>query len=265
MRFPRFSLPSFAFGFIGLFVSGQQIAPSVLRDPQAVAILQQSYTAMGRTVPNDSVANGTLTVVAGSLAETGSIQILTRGTKQSLEQVTTPTATRSVVFSQGQANEQIGTVVRPLYLERAASSESALFPLVLVADALNNPDAAIQYVGAETLNGVSVIHIRTWNTYTSQPDWQGIAEFTMKDMWFDSKSALPVKLSYMQCETGGNSNSDVLVEVFFSGFQNFTGVMYPSSVAKWLNGTLWMKVQINSVNLNTGLTDANFPIVQVTP
>src|SRR6267143_4713989 len=165
--------------------TAQIAAPT--RVTQAVAVMQKSYAEMGGTIPNDSVANGTVQIVAGSLTETGTIQILTRGTKQSLEQVTTPSATRSVVVSQGQANEKIGTLVRSLYLERAASSQSVLFPLVLVADALSNPDAAIQYVGVETLNGASVIHIQTWNTYTSQPDWQGIAEFTARDFWFDSQ------------------------------------------------------------------------------
>ena len=261
----RFSL-KYAFLTLTLTLSViQQATISVPRDPQAALALQRAFAAMGGVVPDDSVATGIIRITSGSQTETGTIRILTKGTSESLEQLTTASMSQSIVFSQGQATEQIGSSVKPLYLERAASSQSALFPLMIVGAALSNADTAYQSVGMETLNGASVIHVRIWNTFASQPDWRGITEFTVRDFWFDSQSALPIKLAYIQRETGGNGSPGISVEVFYSNFQNSGGILYPSSAVKWLNGTPWMTTQISAVSYNTGLTDSSFPIAQVTP
>jgi hypothetical protein len=81
--------------------SSQQTAPVVQRNAQAVALLQASVTAMGGTVPSDSVAAGNVTIVAGSLTSNGTIQILTRGTNQSSEQTTLPSSTYTVRWISG--------------------------------------------------------------------------------------------------------------------------------------------------------------------
>src|SRR5207244_9922593 len=53
----------------------------------ALAVLQGAFAAMGGSVPSDSTANGTVTTVAGSQTESGSVIILTRGTDQTSEQI----------------------------------------------------------------------------------------------------------------------------------------------------------------------------------
>src|ERR1700687_4223002 len=77
----------------------QQPPPPVTRDAQAVTLLQTSVGAMGGNVPSDSVATGSIKIVAGSQTSTGTIRILTRGTDQSSEQITLPEATRTVTYS----------------------------------------------------------------------------------------------------------------------------------------------------------------------
>jgi hypothetical protein len=59
--------------------------PSIQRDPQALVILQGAVAAMGGSVPSDSTANGTVTTVAGSLTENGSVIVLTRGILASVQ------------------------------------------------------------------------------------------------------------------------------------------------------------------------------------
>src|SRR5467141_1372305 len=84
-------------------LNSQQATSMVQRDPQAVTVLTQSIAAMGGSVPTDSVASGTVTLVAGSLTETGTIGILTRGVDQSSEQIQTPSVTHKIIYSRGQA------------------------------------------------------------------------------------------------------------------------------------------------------------------
>ncbi len=241
---------------VSVCLAAQQVPQ---RDPQAVAILQQSLAAMGGSVPTDSVATGTIVVVAGSTTETGTIRILSRGADQSSEQIHTTTGNRAVIYSRGFANETRGTTVNSLQMELVVSSQSPDFPLPLFVGALSNSDFAFQYVGQETLDGSPVQHIRFWNTFSSKPRLQKVAEFSVKDVWVDAASGLPRKLSYDR-RAGGGSAPRIPVAIFFSDYRNIGGVLYPFLIKKSYNGTPWTTITIQNVAFNTGLTDANFPV-----
>jgi hypothetical protein len=234
---------------------------TTIQSPQAVALLQSTLAAMGGSAPADSVATGTVSVTLGSLSETGTVRISTRGTDESMEQFTTPSRQRTVIFSKGLGNENVGSEVQTLHLERSVTSQSPLFPLPIVSGLLSNPDVSIQYVGVESLNNASVQHLRVWNTFASKPTWQNLTPFTNTDIWLDAVSNLIVKISFLQRDKGGNATQGIPIDVYYSDYQNTSGILYPMSVNESLNGTPWMLIQINNVALNTGLTDANFPIV----
>jgi hypothetical protein len=263
MRFARFGL-LLHLSILSIPVWAQQAvqpAPPPTRDPQAVATLQQSIAAMGSTVPADSVANGTVTIVAGTETDQGTIRILTRANNETLEQIQTPQAERTQVFSQGQASETVGTTATAFPLERAATAQCRDFPLPFLLALINNPDETLAFVGAEQL-GVSALHIRATNTYTSQKRLQFLAEFSTTDLWIDAKTLLPVKVANVQREGGGSSPMTRL-EIFFADYQNTGGVLYPRTIQKSWNGTQWMTITLQSVTYNTGLTDANFPVAEV--
>src|SRR5437660_1887586 len=84
----------------------QQAPPAatpIQRDAKALAVLQTAAATMGKSAPGDSTAVGTVTTIAGSLTETGTAKILTRGTTQTSEQIQTPHGF-TVVYSSGQAS-----------------------------------------------------------------------------------------------------------------------------------------------------------------
>jgi hypothetical protein len=229
------------------------------RDPQVLVVLQHAFAAMGATVPSDSVATGNITLVAGSKTESGTIRILTRGLEQSAEQIQTPDGSRSVVYSQGQANrvETAGTTV--FTLELAASSQTPCFPFVLIAGALNNPDYAFQYLGLEVLRGAQAHHLRVWNTFSSTPKLRHIAEFTARDFWIDAFSGLVLKLAFVQ-RAGGGAEPRIPMEVRYFDYRNVGGVLYPFLIETRYNGTPWATTTISSVNLNTGLSETAFSV-----
>ena len=102
------------------------------QDPQAIARLQKSVAAMGKIVPSDSTANGTITTNAGGEAETGPIVILTRGWDQSSEQIQTTHST-TIIYSQGQSASVSASVTSALPMERSVTDQCPDFPLVLLA------------------------------------------------------------------------------------------------------------------------------------
>jgi len=254
------SLSLFLFPVISASLPAQQPQPSptVQRDPQALTILQRAVAAMGGSVPSDSTANGTVTTTAGSLTENGNIVILTRGMDQTSEQIQTPHGS-TVVYSSIQASQTIDSVLTPLSLELACSSRSLAFPLPMLGAILNNSDYRYLYVGLESLNGLSVHHLQFWNSFNSRPKFQFLADLTLRDIWIDTVSGLPQRISQIQ-RAGRGSEPHIQIDIYLSNYHNVSGVFYPFSIRKSLNGSPWMTITITSVSFNTGLTDANFPV-----
>jgi hypothetical protein len=242
-------------------LNSQQSTAGPQRDPQAVAFLQTSVRTMGGSVPSDSVATGSVVVVAGSLTTSGTIRILTRGTDQTLEQLALPQSTVATIYSRGAADATTNGTTQSVSLERTASSQSVAFPLPFLAAALANPDEAIQYVALEISGLVQLEHLRIWNTYNSNSSLQFLSDFTVVDIWLDASTALPKTISFIRRD-GGGASPKTLFTISYSNFQRTTAILYPNSIQVSINGTPWATITIQSVSFNTGLTDADFPVIQ---
>lgn len=259
MRFSR-TFVSISLSFVlAIPLFAQQATPAVQRDPQAIAIVLQSVAAMAKSAPSDSKATGTVTIVEGSSAQNRSIQILTLGTGQTAETLTLPSGQRAIVYSNGDAKETTGTQSSIPPLELSVTDQCPDFPLPLLLAALNNPDAALRYVGAELLNGTAVQHIQIWNSFASNTHLQQLASFSLRDVWFDSTSSLPLKISYTR-RAGGGAVPAIPVEVSFSNYTNVNGALYPLQINKSFNGTPWQTITIQTVSFNTVLTAAQFQV-----
>jgi hypothetical protein len=157
------------------------------RDPQAVALLQKSVSVMG-VPPFDSTATGSVTTIAGSLTQQGTVTISTRGSTETSIQFQTPTDPWTVVFANGQAN-RVETAQTTVYaLELAASSQCVYFPLPFLSGILNNPDYSVKYISQETLGSTTANHIVVQNTFNSTPTYQFLSPLTMADIWIDASS-----------------------------------------------------------------------------
>jgi len=236
-----------------------QTVTAPTRDPQAVAVLQKAFAAMGNALPADSVATGTVTIVEGSSKDDGTIRIATRSHDQSVEDITLPNDHRVVVYSRLAAAETRGGKTKTVSLELSLSSQTPDFPLPLVEWALNSPDAAVSYAGLELLDGESMHHIRIWNAFASIPALQSRSEFSIRDIWIDPGRFLPRKISYHRRD-GGRAVPRIPLEVFFTDYHAIGGILYPFLIEKNFNGTPWTTITITNVKLNTGLSDADFPL-----
>jgi hypothetical protein len=232
--------------------------PVVVRDAQAVALLQSSISVMGAP-PSDSTATGSVTTVAGSLTQQGTVTISTKGSTETSIQFQVPTNPWTVVFASGQANrvESSQTTVYPL--ELAASSQCLYFPLPFLAGILNNADYSAVYVGQETLNSATVNHIVVQNTYNSNPTYQFLAPFTAADIWLDATSNLPLKIGMVR-RNGGGDAVRIPISFTYSNYQTVGGIRYPFTVQEFYSETLLATTTIQSVSFNNGLPDSNFGV-----
>jgi len=216
--------------------------------------------ATGGSVPPDSTATGTITETVGTDSQEGTIQILTRGTGESLETITLPDLSQTTVYSYWLAGQTIGsTAQQQLSGQLSVTSQTVLYPLPFLADALSNPDASLQYIGQETVNGVTAQHIRVWNTFASKPRLEMLAPFSVHDVWINASTNLPVRISFTRQASSGSSPK-TLVELDFSNYQQTSGFIYPSQVIDSQNGTRWLTISIQSMSFNTGLQDIQFQV-----
>jgi hypothetical protein len=228
------------------------------RDPRAVALLQKSISVMG-VLPSDSTATGSITTVAGSLTQQGTITILTRGSTQTSIQFQIPNNPWTVVFANGQANkvETAQTTVYPL--ELAASSQCLYFPLPFLSGILNNADYSVQYIGQNAVGSSTANHIVVQNTYNASQTYQFLSPFTVADIWIDAASGLPVKIGMIRRD-GGGSAPKIPISVIYSNYQTVSGVRYPFTIQEYVTETLWATTNIQSVAFNSGMTDSNFQV-----
>lgn len=255
---PFFAIPLFL--GVAALPSNSQQSTAVTQNSQAVTLLQASLTNMAVSAPSDSLATGTIEIVAGSQTSNGTIRILTKGTSESYVQLTTPSNVDSIIYSNNQANEVSEGVTSALSLERTQTGQAVEFPFAFISGLLANPDVSFAFVGAESLNGEAVNHLRTVDTYASQSQLQGLSALSTHDIWLDANTNLPVRISCVRHDAEGTAG--VGWDVYFSNYQKSQGVAYPMTIAESLNGTPWATITIETITFNNGLTDAAFPIQQ---
>jgi outer membrane lipoprotein-sorting protein len=242
-----------------LSAHAQQPSTGPTINSQAISILQQSVNTMAAAIPSDSVASGNIQIQAGGAQSTGTLSILTKGTAESLWQLTLPNSAKTIIFSNGQASESNGGAAQTLQMELAVTSQVTEFPLPLLISILNNPDTSSQYVGLETSGSTSLQHIRVWDSFASSPNLGALSTFTTRDIWIDASSGLVQRISFTVRAAQGASPG-VAMDIYYSGYQVAFGVAYPYNIQESMNGTPWATITIQTVSFNNGLSDSQFTV-----
>jgi hypothetical protein len=109
------------------------------------------------------------------------------------------------------------------------------------------------------MNGSSSHHLQFWKSFTSEPELQSLAQVSVRDVWVDANSLLPLKISYQSRDAQGAAPA-FSVDVYYSDYHQIGGLLYPTTVTESFNGTPWATISIQNVTLNVGLRDSDFPI-----
>lgn len=227
---------------------------------EAMTLLQSTVQVMGGNSVTDSTVTGTVTQTAGSLTTTGTVSILTRGTEQSREDITWSDCTDSNIYSSlASVRVTCGNSVA-LSMEETVTNQDAYSPASLLAHFANESDSSIQIIGTEVVNGINTTHLQISESFSTDTSLQAIAQYSVRDLWIDNTTALPVQLQYVQWTGQGSVDQHRAFLLQYSNYQSSGGFVYPSSIQVNLNGVPWRAITLTSVSLNTGLTDTNFPV-----
>lgn len=242
--------------------AAQQTAPS---STQASQFLQQSLAALqGTTSLKDATLSGTARRIAGSDDESGTAVLKGLSSGAGRSDLSLSSGPRNEVENLTEAMPA-GSWSGPDSVSHAMAFHNLLnepawfFPAFAIARRLSGTGYVATYVGHETRNGQAVEHVSVFQT-AQFPNPPGAATFehlTQVDFFLDTTTLFPSVIAF-NIHPDNNGLLDIPVEVHFSDYRPVNGAQVPHHVQKYLNNSLILDFQANSVTLNSGLSASAF-------
>jgi hypothetical protein len=259
MTLKRFAL-AFCLLLIPFSARSQQAA---VQSSQAVAFAAQAMAALTGTTPvNDITLTGTATRTAGSDVESGSITLKALGNQASCFDLVMTSGTWSEIRNNSTGVPQ-GSWITPDGVSHAMANHNTLtdaawfIPQLTVLSQLSKPNLIISYVGPETRAEVAVQHLH-FAIQSASVDPTGLLQgLSAEEVYLDASTFLPVAVSF-NTHPDSDAGTNIPVEIDFSSYQQVNGVQIPFHVQKFLNGSLFLDVTIQSAVLNSGIPQSDF-------
>lgn len=242
----------------------QQISPVASSSTQATTLLGQSLAALtGQAALTDVTLSGTARRIAGSDDDTGTAVFKALASGAARTEVSLSSGQRTEVSDLSTATAG-GTwsgpdrISHPMAFHNLLSEPAWFFPAFAIARRLSVAGYVATYLGHETRNGQSVEHISVSQSLPLPNPLPGGISFehlTQLDFFLDSTTLLPTAISF-NIHPDNNALLDLPVEVQFSDYRAVNGAQVPFHVQKFLNNTLLLDFQVQTVTLNSGLTSS---------
>lgn len=244
-------------------VAGQTLA--AVSDSQAVALASASIAALtGSEAIQDVTLMGNVTWTAGS-SDTGTITLQALGTQESRLNLVLSDGTRTEIRDgstgtpKGEWIGQDGTTGQ-FALANAMTDAAWFFPAL--GSLAANKNTVLTYVGQETRNGTSVIHLKShWcDSIPCESSAFQLQQLSVMDFYLDATSFLPVAVVFDQHPDILNNNVpwNIPVEVDFSDYQAISGVQVPMHIQKSVGGAPRLDIHVTDATFNTGLALSAF-------
>jgi hypothetical protein len=265
MRVARFVL-----GFLLVFISAprlnsQQTSSSPQRDPQAIALAQQSLGAMGGSQAlslGDSLATGQVqSFRPDGTSATFPIVEKSLGTTMIRTEFQRPEGTRIRIVNGGIGAVQMpdGTI-RSLVTNNTVMERIEYIPALSFLCEFQNPSIEIQYAGTDTVSGRTADVVRLSYVPTSDANtadaWRLM---TRTFVYIDQATKFVSKIQY-QNFAENDTNLATKVEVVYSDYRSISGVMVPFTESTFADGQIESTLYLKSVRFNNGLLDAQFAL-----
>lgn len=236
---------------------------SSVSTPQALTTLHSAFRAlMGNTTVNDVTLAGTAEWIAGSDDETGTVVYKTTSGASRLD-LSLSAGTRSEIRSIA-SGVPSGTWIGPDGVSHAMANHNVMtdagwFPAFTLGSLISSSNSVLTYVGQETRNGASVIHISASQQF---PNLSGdtaslMQHLTQIDLYLDPTTFLPDSYVFAS-HADNNALLDIPTEIRYSNYRTVGGAQIPFHVQRYINNTLTLELRFQSASLNTGITAAQF-------
>jgi hypothetical protein len=236
----------------------------VTKDPQAVSLATASLAALSGSISvADVTLSGTATQIAGSDAETGTVTLKVAGSSDSRIDLNLSNGPRSEVrnvSNSAPTGSWAGTdgVSHAFPMHNCMTDAAWFAPQLSVLSQLSDPNLAVLYVGQESRDGTIVQHLHFETPQSSSVDPTGmLRHLSAEDVYLDASSLLPVAITF-NTHPDNDAGTDIPVEIDFSTYTQVNGAQIPFHVQKFLNGSLFLDLVVQSAVLNSGIPQSAF-------
>jgi hypothetical protein len=233
------------------------------KDPVAQAVLaQMSSTAgwVGSAIPQDATATGTVTRYHGSDVDTATITLQAKGLREFRTQVTDSVGSTTYILNQDSAALMTPSATLFIPTPSAISEQPFVFPFFSVVLLASEPDVAAQYMGTETVNGQQADKVDLLRQPSGSDPLTAVRSVASHlVVWVSTSTHLPVQIQETHI-ANDNPTAVVTLTRVFSNYQTVNGIAVPFQQDVSMGQNPLYSLQLQSVNLNVGLTDSDFAL-----
>jgi hypothetical protein len=234
---------------------------------QATQLLHQSLAALqGNTSLTDVTLSGTARRIAGSDDEsgTGVLKAIASGAgRMDLSLSAGPRSEIQNLTADTPAGSWSGpdAVSHAIAYHNLLTEPAWFFPAFAIARRLSNSNYIATYIGHETHNGQAVEHVSVSQIFSSRSASSALLfkHLSQVDFFLDSTTLLPSAIAFT-LHPDDNASYDIPIEVRFSDYRADSGGQVPFHVQEFLNNTLLLDFQAQTVTFNTSLSASTFQV-----
>lgn len=227
----------------------------IVRDPDAIAVVQASIDAMGGSAAIGSVStcvvNGTLDAGPGAVNPSGTMLWETAGL-ETKSVFTGPNGTLIESSGDGHPFRVIQGVSQPMkpHLLRATFYPS-FAPITLLRE-LQDPNYSVRIEGTTTVGSDDVTIVRLASEASPMDSW-----VTPQNWYFSSTTKLPVEVDRRLPDPKYPAKFGLEVDTM-SNYQSSSGILFPTNFAFSIGGNMVKSVSVTSIKLNSVIPPSEF-------
>lgn len=247
-------------------IVAQQVSSSAPapRDPQAIVLIQRSLAAItGTTSINDITLSGSVTRIAGSDSDLGTVTLKATALGQAKIDLNLPSGQRSEITDISQA-PPTGSWSGPDGTWHTTANHNLwtdptwFYPTFLIGRVLSNSGYAISVADSQTLNGAAVQHITVTQQFSVPQQQLALLQGLSKvDIYLDSSNLLPVAMAF-NIHPDNDALTNIPIRIEFANYQTVQNAQVPYHIQRFINNGLALDLTVSTVQINTGLTASDF-------
>lgn len=264
MRVPlsifKIAAPLLVFAFVA---SAQQTTQTtdIPRDSQGVTVLSRMMAATAWTLapPQDAMATGTIIRYRGDFQDSVSVTLKAKGPRLYRADVQDPTGTISTIVNGDAASVISAAGIRTEPFHSAIAMRPAVFPFFAGLTSYADQNIAIAYGGTETIGDQACYRVGLSRPASATDDaLAGLrSQTSILTIWISAASGLPTQIEYIRIASD-NPTVSRRVTRRYSDYRTINNIAVPFHQEQYVAGQIQQVVQLDTVVINNGLSDADF-------
>jgi hypothetical protein len=258
----KFVLVSLFFFVVSFFSHLIEAQAQTTSDPRALALAAQSIAALtGGTRIGDATMTASGSWLKGNSYETASATLTAKGTTESRVETRFGGGTRLDIRSgiagapQGKWSDANGSS-NSYAVHNCWTDPVWFFPALTSLANFANPKYVFSYVGNETWNGLSTLHLRV---HQQSQSFKEVSRLSTMDFYLDPSTHLPLGIGF-DTHSDKDMSRDIASEILFADYRRIEGVYVPFHIQRLQSGAVLLDITLTSAMFNSGVPENIFSI-----